>query len=192
MAGWTDRLAATLSTEFVIKIELDSTSVSEKLTANKTKQLEILKAVAKDGVLSDILATEKIILAFEFAHYANSKPMKTSLTDALTDLAIAQKLAETIHDPSAYQGIDRSHSREKNRLNGLPLDEARQFFKSHRTRLLNLDKGRLDRLDKQIIDARRANMRAAEKSYIALQQAALGIASDPSAPSRGRSAGRQI
>ena len=46
-----DRLAATLSTEFVIKIELDSTSVSEKLTANKTKQLEILKAVAKDGDL---------------------------------------------------------------------------------------------------------------------------------------------
>ena len=75
---------------------------------------------------------------------------------------------------------------------GLPRDEARQFFKSHRTRLLNLDKGRLDKLDKQIIDARRANMRTAEKSYIALQQAALGIAPDPPAPSRGHSAGRQI
>ena len=141
-----DRLAATLSTEFVIKIELDSTSVSEKLTANKTKQLEILKAVAKDGDLSDILATEKIILAFEFAHYANSKPMKTSLTDALTVLTIAQKLAGTIHDPSAYSAINLSYSREKNRLNALPRDKARQFFKSHRTLLLNLDKGRLDRL----------------------------------------------
>ena len=190
MDGWTDRLAAALSTEFVIKIELDSISVSKTLTANKTKQLAILKEVAKDGDVHDLLAAERVILAFELAHYANSRAMRGSLDEALTDLAIAERLIATIHNPAAYRIIDSSHARKRNRLNGLPRDEARQFFRSHGTRLLNLDKGRLDRLDKQIIDARRANMRTAETTYIRMQQAVLGITPDPPQPSRGSGAGR--
>ena len=192
MAGWIDKLEDALVREFESVSDLGAPGALDQNKAARTEQRDIFRTISSDGGLDDLLLAERTLLAFELTHYANSKAMSGSLTDALTDLAIAQKLAWTIHDPSAYSAIDLSHSREKNRLNGLPRDEARQFFKSHRTRLLNLDKGRLDRLDKQIIDARRANMRTAEKSYIALQQAALGIAPDPPAPSRGRSAGRQI
>lgn len=117
---------------------------------------------------------------------------KCSIHSCLPPLSITQTLVETILDPSAYRAIDASHLRGKNRLNGLPRDEAHQFFRSHGTRLLNLDKGRLDKLDKQIIDARRANMRTTEKSYIALQKAALDIEPKPLAQSRGRGVGRRI
>jgi hypothetical protein len=40
---------------------------------------------------------------------------------------------------------------------------------------LNQDKARLDLIDKQTVDARRANIRIARKQYIALQQTALGL-----------------
>ena len=58
----------------------------------------------------------------------------------------------------------------------LPLDEAREFFKSHNGRLINLDKGILSDEEKELIDIRRANIRKAGKMYIGLQQQALGIA----------------
>jgi hypothetical protein len=152
----------------------------------------MFQTIGGDGSLEGIWTAEKNLLAFELTRYANSKAMSGSLTEALSDLTITQTLVETILDPSAYRAIDASHLRGKNRLNGLPRDEARQFFRSHGTRLLNLDKGRLDKLDKQIIDARRANMRTTEKSYIALQKAALDIEPKPLAQSRGRGVERQI
>ena len=192
MAGWIADFQDALVVAFECVSDLGAPGALDRHKTARSKQRDLFRAIGGNGSLEDILTAERNLLAFERTHYANSKAMSGSLTDALTDLGIAQKLTSTIHDPSAYSAIDRSHAREKNRLNGLPRDEARQFFKSHRTRLLNLDKGRLDKLDKQIIDARRANMRTAEKSYIALQQAALGIAPDPPAPSRGHSAGRQI
>ena len=58
----------------------------------------------------------------------------------------------------------------------LPLDEAREFFKSHNGRLLNLNKSVLSDEEKELIDIRRANIRKADRMYIALQQQTLGIA----------------
>jgi hypothetical protein len=190
MTGWTDSLANALLREFECVSDLGAPGALDRHKTSREAQRGLFHAIGKDGDISDILLAEKNFLAFELAHYANSKPMESSLTSAIKDLNIAAQLVETIHDPETYQMIDRGFSRDKNRLNGLPRDEARQFFRSHRTRLLNLDKGRLDRLDKQIIDARRANMRTAETTYIRMQQAALGITPDPSRPSRGRGAGR--
>lgn len=190
MADRTSRLAAALTAEFIIRSEFKSSSVSEELTASRQQQIVQLQAIKNSASLSDILIAEKTILAFELHHYANTATMKSSITAALADIAIAEQLAAVIVDPAAYKAVDQSHSRPKNRANHLPLDEARQFFRSHSTRLLNLDKGRLDRIDKKIIDARRANMRIAEKAYIGLQQVALGITPKP--PKRGQGRGLEM
>ena len=192
MTGWIDKLEDALVREFESVSDLGVPGALERNKAARTDQRDIFRTIASEGGLDDLLLAERTLLAFELTHYANSKAMSGSLTEALSDLTITQTLVETILDPSAYRAIDASHLRGKNRLNGLPRDEARQFFRSHGTRLLNLDKGRLDKLDKQIIDARRANMRTAEKSYIALQKTALGIEPQPLEQSRGRGVGRQI
>ena len=155
MADRTSRLAAALTAEFIIRSEFKSSSVSEELTASRQQQIVQLQAIKNSASLSDILIAEKTILAFELHHYANTATMKSSITAALADIAIAEQLAAVIVDPAAYKAVDQSHSRPKNRANHLPLDEARQFFSSHSTRLLNLDKGRLDLIDKKIIDAPR-------------------------------------
>ncbi|MDR3323177.1 MAG: hypothetical protein LBS89_03135 [Zoogloeaceae bacterium] len=58
----------------------------------------------------------------------------------------------------------------------MPLDEARQAFKSHYARLSNLDKSRLSDDDKKIIDARKTNIFNAIKLYIQRQAKTLGVA----------------
>ena len=75
-----------------------------------------------------------------------------------------------VDDKQEYSRVDASHSLPKNRDKGLPLDEARQAFKSHYARLNNLDKSRLSDDEKAIIDARKSNIFNAGKLY-ALRQA---------------------
>ena len=190
MAGWIDEIEDALVREFECVSDLGAPGALDRHRPSREAQRDLFNAIGKDGDIGDILLAEKTLLAFEKIYYANSRAMRGSLDEALTDLAIAERLITTIHNLAAYRIVDSSHARKRNRLNGLPRDEARQFFRSHGTRLLNLDKGRLDRLDKQIIDARRANMRTAETTYIRMQQAALGITPDPLGPSCGRGAGR--
>ena len=87
--------------------------------------------------------------------------------------------------PNLPLGLLATHRSRKRRSGGLPLDEAREFFKSHNGRLINLDKGILSDEEKELIDIRRANIRKAGKMYIALQQQALCIT--PPRKDRGRS-----
>ena len=61
------------------------------------------------------------------------------------------------------------------RKQGLPLDEARQAFASHRARLGNYVKYRLEETEKQFIRERRKALGTAEKDYIARQAKALGV-----------------
>ncbi|MDE0156993.1 MAG: hypothetical protein OXI88_22525 [Gammaproteobacteria bacterium] len=61
----------------------------------------------------------------------------------------------------------------RNRIGGLPRDEARQFLKSHRSRLENLEKARLMGIDKALIGVRKKNLAMASASYIELQEIAL-------------------
>ena len=58
---------------------------------------------------------------------------------------------------------------------GLPLDEARQSFASHRTRLGNYVSYRLEDTEKQFVRERRKALGIAEKNYIARQAKTLGV-----------------
>ncbi|WP_072282003.1 hypothetical protein [Rappaport israeli] len=55
------------------------------------------------------------------------------------------------------------------------MDEARQSFKSHFARLVNMDKSRLDDDEKKIIDARKSMISTAQKLYMARQANTLGV-----------------
>ena len=63
----------------------------------------------------------------------------------------------------------------KNRKQGLPLDEARQSFTSHRARLGNYVKYRLEENEKQLVRERRKALGIAEKDYIRRQAKTLGV-----------------
>lgn len=190
MAGWIDKLEFALASEFEYVRDLGAPGAVQRHKDVRARQCDLFRDLGKNGTISDIISAEKSLLAFELAYYANSKAMKGSLDSSLHELSACERMLRKVQQPNIYKDVNDDHSLPRNRVGGLPRDEARQFFKSHWTRLLNQDKGRLDRLDKDIIDVRRANMRTAEKQYIAMQQIALGITPQP--PDKARGAGLGI
>jgi hypothetical protein len=151
------------------------TPSARKLNKTLGNLLNHVEEIGKSGNLSLIVATEKAIIKDERRNHANSKGMVSSLDAALAELTAIDKLLEIIDDQREYSRIDQAHILLKNRENGLPLDEARQAFKSHHARLGNLDKARLSEDEKKIIDARKNNMLNAGKLYAQRQARTLGI-----------------
>ena len=131
--------------------------------------------IGKTGDDRRILKTELAILQEERNYLSNSTVQRGSLDTAIEGARITLDLLEQVRSPGSYSIVDKHHRSRKRRSGGLPLDEAREFFKSHNSRLLNLDKAILSDEEKELIDIRRANIRKAGKMYIALQQQALGI-----------------
>ena len=175
------------------KWAIDNLSVTREaadLNEVRGNIFENLKAVGKAGDVKTILGAERMLLESEREFFTNSPAMQGSLASALDELAAAEITSEKVHDRERYRGqVDEAYRSHKSRSGDLPIDEARQFFKSHNARLLNMDKARLSDDEKRIVDIRRANLRVAEKTYIADQRQALGIGSEP-ARARGRDPGR--
>ena len=134
---------------------------------------QALQKVGASGDLETILLAESLIVDNERVHYADTPAMESSLDNALFEIEVALELVGKVQDPEAYRTVDDSHRLPRNRIGGLPKDEARQFFKSHRSRLENLEKARLMGIDKELIVARKKNLGGARASYIELQENAL-------------------
>ena len=117
--------------------------------------------IGKTGDAQRILQTELAMLQEERNYLSNSTVQKGSLDTAIEGLNISLNLLEKVRSPESYRDVDENHSTRKRRSGGLPLDEAREFFKSHNSRLLNLDKAILSDEEKELIDIRRANIRKA-------------------------------
>ena len=107
---------------------------------------------------------------------ANDKEMTGGLNAALLGVAAIEQQLAIVDDPEGYKAIDRGHGLPENRKQGLPLDEARQSFASHRARLGNYVKYRLEETEKQIIHERGKALGIAEKDHIARQAKTLGSA----------------
>ena len=133
-----------------------------------------LEKIGSTGDLETILLAEKLILENEKGFYADTPVMEASLDYALTEIIAALTLIDKIQDPVAYKSVtDDYYQSVKNRIGGLPRDEARQFFKSHHSRLTNHEKSRLSGIDKELIGARKANLNKVRMKYIELQKNAL-------------------
>ncbi|SOD98556.1 hypothetical protein [Caenispirillum bisanense] len=175
-------------------MERGRTPPAVRLQETRGDLLEQVKVVGKSGDLDLILTAERTFLQNDLDRHANSKGMADSLAAALAELGSAERHVQLVRDPAAYKAIDETYSLPKNRLPkgnaaGVPHDEARQFFKSHATRLLNQDRSRLDPEEKQLLDQRKANIRAAEKVYTALQREALGLPPPERQRNRAQAAG---
>jgi hypothetical protein len=148
---------------------------ARKLNEARDDLLAHVKKIGKSDDLSLMVAAERTIVADELKNHANSKGMVSSLTVALTELSAAERLLPIVDAPNRYRAVDQAHSLPRNRdKKDLPLDEARQAFKSHYARLGNLDKSRLDDGEKRIIDARKFNMSQAGKLYTECQAKTTG------------------
>ena len=163
-----------LAFEAALVEERNKTSASQRLAGFRNQLLLFIKDTARGGNAERIVALEKTIIKNDLDRYSNSKPMADSLKAALNEFAVIERQLGMVDKPE-YKSVDAAYSLPKNRNKGLPMDEARQSFRSHSARLGNLDKSRLDDTEKQIIDARRAALSAAEQDYIKRQARTLGV-----------------
>ena len=172
-AGLIDRLQAQALTEKERMVIHQEAPTAEKVIEARRDFLETVKAVGKTRDPELILTCERTILTNEKNLHANNKAMRDSLDNALEGVGLALKLLDKVQDVERYKGVDEALQLRKNRKNGLPRDEARQFFDSNNARLLNLQKSRLSPEEKLILDARKTNNIIAREAYIKMQKQAL-------------------
>lgn len=155
--------------------ELAETSAASSLRKIRNKFLLYLRDAGQSRDLSAIVAIEKAIVRGDLERYANSTSMISSLKNALLELEAIRNLLKIVDDKRLYAHVDRAYSLPKNREKDLPKDEAYNAFKSHYARLNNLDKSRLNDEEKEIVDARKGNIRNAGKLYAQRQALTLGV-----------------
>ena len=170
-----EKLTKQLTEESLFVNRLSETSTAKLLSSSRNGVLETLKEAGRSNNAELIIACERIILQNDLDRYANSPMMIGSLKTGIRELDTIQRHLKLVDNAQLYKTVDESYSLPKNRQKNLPMDEARQSFKSYFARLVNLDKSRLNDEEKRIIDVRKANINAAKKLYIEKQQQVLGI-----------------
>ena len=120
---------------------------------------QVLQKVGDSGDLETILLAERLVLDNERTYYADTPIMERSLDNALNEIDAALVMVNKIQDRDAYKSVTEDYFRShKSRINGLPNDGARQFFKSHRPRIENLGKARSMGLDKAYLRCARITL----------------------------------
>lgn len=181
-----DRLRDEVATALVVERAVwhSETASTGRLVVEdaQTRLQRAIERVGRSGDLDAILGAERDILDNEREHFANSPEMRGSLDTALAEFEVLSGMVERVRDPLAYRAVDEVHRLPRNRVSGVPRDEARRVLDSHRARLSNLQRARSGDLEKSILAARQSNIAQAKRLYADLQHAALEVAR-PASPS---------
>ena len=154
-----------------------------RVATAETELAAAVVSVRERGDVVAILEAERALLRDEYDRFATTPTMKGSLEVALEEVEAALAMVKLVGDPSAYRSrVDETHQVRKHRIGDVPRDDARMFFRGHRSRLSNLLKARGTDEEKAVLVARSTSMNAAERMYESLQREALGIGDRPEEP----------
>ena len=189
--GWRNKLSASKEAQQQQSEERDRLLMFESLAVDThreapsaaklvdTRKILIahVKEIAASGKGEWIIAMERGFVANDLERYARAddKEMIGSLNAALLGVAAIERKHRMVDNKEQYQRVNEEFSFPKNRKQGLPLDEARQAFTSHRARLGNYVKYRLEETEKQLVRERGKALSIAEQDYIVRQARTLGM-----------------
>lgn len=140
-----------------------------------TETLTYLKEAATERNFEKLLGHERLMLVHTLKFDANSPEEVKSLEAAIAQLDESINCFKAMReDPAAYKKMEATYSSKK-KVAGLPLDAARDFFRSHTTRLTNSLAAKGFHSDKQIIRQRKENLKVLQACYVELQQKTLGM-----------------
>ena len=139
----------------------------------RNRLLPLLQSAAELCEVDLILRIERGFLAEELEHLAKRPRKVASLNRALDQLDAAMNLLPIIRKPSTYKCVSLGFTLPRNRIYGMPRDEAQQFFISHAARLRNLGDGRFEDAEDELLDVRLDNIKKAQKMYTELQRQVL-------------------
>ena len=150
---------------------------AKELADARKALLTYIKQTTASGNVEAIIEMERDFMKNDLLRYAKAtdKEMIGSLNAGLQGIAAIKRKYQIVDDPEQYRIINEDHTFPRNRRQGLPLDEARQAFGSHRARLRNYLKVDLEEAKKQVIQARIKALSVVEKDYIERQAKTLGV-----------------
>ena len=160
---------------------------TKTLMALRKRVSTLVREGSRENDVEHILKLERSLLLRETDNIAYSQATQDALSMAIGDLDAALETFEKLRDnPEAYKTLDRDHSRPKKRIGEVPRDQARDFFRSHRTRLRNFATGRTTESEEEMLKVRSYSLGVAERLYSALQHEVLGLAPAPQANAKPR------
>ena len=186
------RLERSVNTEQVILDGFSRSPEAERLKNIQTGTLNDLTALRESGDIRAIIRYELACLNAELTKFASDKDHRSSLETGIMQLTVFDQKIDHVRDHEAYRLYDRQHVLlDTNRSGGVPIDEAWQCYKSHRTRLDNTRRTRMGDGERLILEERRKNFNRAFELYKGLQREALGLAKDAE-KEQGMSLGPQL
>ena len=146
-----------------------------------------LRALGETRDPGAILAGEHVVLKKEtgIADWGRNEESEMEVAQCEAALMQFDALAGALEKGEPYyrRSVEACEWRDET---GLPRDDVRQFFRGHNAWLLNQDSAWLSADEKAVLRERRTNLAIAEKSYIAMQREALGMAPKEHEQDRGR------
>ncbi len=138
--------------------------------------VKLLQAIHRTRDIDMIMSAEKAINLHELQYYTNSKPMESSIKQTLSSIKSTEYMLDLIQNkPQDYIIMANTYNEPKNKIDDLPNDEARQFFKAQSVRFVNMSKAPLSTDKKATIEARKYNIRVAEEIYTQMQKNVHGF-----------------
>jgi hypothetical protein len=168
------------------KIKTAQTRSKKDEVKFRNRLCALLVNVRLSGDMNLITQTDKLINQNDLEKYATSKRQVSSLQNGLDDLTAIEIGIECLRDTETYKKSSVAYFQQKvYDSQGLPKDPARLAFRSHLTRLENLDASKVDESEKAVLKERMLNIRAAERLYIEKQREVLGMDKAVSPKARG-------
>lgn len=175
MAGSIDKLLSRLSRALSTRERLIKSRPQKAHNTALMKTIDYLQQEAKKRDIDSMLAQERLILTHSLEFDANSPEEKNSLQSAIDQLEECRRCFQALTaNPRAYQEMAVTYSARKKEA-GLPMDAARDFFRSHSTRLANILSGKSSEFEKMMVRQRRDNLHVVKDMYVELQRKALGV-----------------
>jgi hypothetical protein len=173
MDGSTNKLLNRLVHTNSTRLAVLASELQKEHDAGIQKTLEYLRESAKSRDVNRLLEDEYLMLTYSLNFDANSPEEMSSLKAAIMQLDEARRCLKSLQEkPEAHRENEASYS-SKRKEAGLPLDAAREFIRSHSTRLANSLAARVPQSEKLILRQRRENISAMRDYYIELQHSAL-------------------
>ena len=149
-------------------------SKSGKVAANaRSELLPLLLEAAELRDIDLLLEIEQTFLDTGLEHLVHTRESLGSFNLAIRQMRAALAMLDHVRAPADYQWAEAHFTLPTNLVNGLPKDEAHEFFSSHRSRLGNALKIPPEKSKANLLNARISNIRLARDIYEDLQRQAL-------------------
>jgi glutamine synthetase adenylyltransferase len=175
MAGLKTELLDSLQRNSKTRRLIERSQLQKNHDAGIEDTVKILHEAAEQRDILKLFNSERLLLVHLRQTDANSPEEVKSLEAAINQLDESIECFKAIQaDPAAYKKMAATYP-SKHKEAGLPMDAAREFFRSHTTRLNNSLAAKGTDSEKNLLRQRKENLKVIRECYIEFQKQAMDL-----------------